>query len=803
MKVFELAKELDIRSLDLVDQLKEKGFSIKNHMSSLTDEDVLKIKKLYEIKEDIIPVKKIVKKKKEVISVESEVKTSRKKIIRKTQDKEEEIQEVLPPVKEFLEEKKNEEIEEPIAPQFELEEPEKTIKEEKVEIFKEKMHSFTPIFVPKEEEELIVQDKESLVKNTAVVDPLHKKVVKVKDVAQIKADEELKFATTIVGRSIYTPIKKKNIYLGPSKKNTLTERKDSKKNIKIDGAISALDFAQQLSLSFDDFAAQVTKLNLLIKKEDFFGFILAEKIGKLFDYNVEEISLKVENFVEEGKNLKPRSPIVTVMGHVDHGKTTLLDFLRKTRVVDKEAGGITQHIGAYQVYYHNQPFTFLDTPGHAAFSSMRERGAKVTDIVILVVAADDGLMPQTIEAIKVIQESKVEVIVAINKIDKEGADPSRVKQALLEYNLVAEEWGGQTQMVEISALKGLNIDKLMEAIQLQTEMMDLKASFEGFAKGMIIESHLETGKGVVTTAIVQSGVLRVGDVIFSNDQYGKVRLLVNDVNKTLKEATVSMPIQILGFSQVTQPGELFQVLPSEKEAKILVENSLREKKELEGLKKKTTLEDFFAAHDSTEKKIMNLIIKCDVQGSFEAIKQSLENLGNEEVALKILTGGVGAISDSDVLMAKNSNAYIIGFNMRPTTSAKKLADEKGVDIKTYSIIYELIQDVTLALQGLLSPVFEEKYLGRAEVRKVFKLPKVIVAGCLVVDGKLERSASIRILRDEKILHEGKIASLKRFKDDVKEVRLNQDCGISIESYQDLQEGDVFEFFTKEKKTKLL
>lgn len=830
MKVFELAKQLNIKSLDLVDQLKNLGFSIKNHMSLLTEEDEKKIITHFEKKviEKDSTIKKISKKKS---TDQSTTQSVRKKIVRKHTP---ELTEETPlPVEELslveIEEVFQEELpveetfQEPQAIEIPVEEeiiaiPEETapleiFQEEEESIFKEKLHSFTPIFIPVEKTISsttidspgitgIVDHTKTPSSTTTFVAP---KKGKIKDVTLIKADEELKFASNILGRSVYTPVKKKSSYSGDIKETLITRKKDEKRIIKVDNGLSVLDLCMQTGVSFEDFAIKALKLNLLIKKNDFLGFKLAQKLANLLDYKLENTSVSLQSILKntEQQKKKKRHPIVTVMGHVDHGKTTLLDFLRKTRVVSQEAGGITQHIGAYQVFYKNKAFTFLDTPGHAAFTSMRERGAQVTDIVILVVAADDGIMPQTIEAIKVLQEAQVEVIVAINKIDKEGANSKKIKEALLEYSLVAEEWGGSTQMVEISALKGLGIDALMEAIDLQADLLELTASDTGFAKGMVIESHLEQGRGVVSTVLVQEGTLKIGDIIFSGTQYTKVRSLVSDAGKVIKEAGPSLPVQVLGFKDITSPGEIFQVLPSEKEAKNLVEGKKRELEDFNNISQKKTLEDFFNQQGSDEKKVMNLIIKADVQGSLEAIVQSLQGLGNEQVGLKILVSGIGAINDNDILTAKNTNSYIIGFNVRPTTSAKKLSDEKAVDIKTYSIIYKLIEEVSLALQGLLDPIFIENYLGRAEVRKVFQLPKGLVAGCMVVDGKVERQAEIRILREGKILHEGKITSLKRFKEDVKEVRMNQDCGIGIENFQDLKENDLFEFFTKEKKTQLL
>jgi translation initiation factor IF-2 len=494
------------------------------------------------------------------------------------------------------------------------------------------------------------------------------------------------------------------------------------------------------------------------------------------------------------------------MGHVDHGKTTLLDYIRKAKVAAGEAGGITQHIGAYSVDVKGTKLTFLDTPGHAAFGAMRQRGANVTDLVILVVAADDGVMPQTKESIRFCKNAGVNVIVAVNKMDKEGANPEKIKQELMEFELTPEEWGGDTQYVPISALQGDGIDDLLEAVQLQTEMMELRSDPKGRAAGVVIESKVEQGRGPLATILVQSGTLKKGDSVVVGETWGRARSLMDSTGKMLKEAGPSVPVQVLGLNEAPSPGDIMAVAKNDKEAKKVVANRVDERKALElaSSKKVKSLEDFFADVSSGEKKILKLLVRSDVQGSFEAIKNSIESLGNDEVGVQVIGGGVGAITDNDVEMAASSEGYIIGFNMRPMTTARRLAEQKGIDIKTYSIIYELINDIKLALEGMLEPEFTEKFIGRAQVKDTFNIPKIgLIAGSSVIDGKIERGCNIRLLRDGKIVFDGKLSSLKRFKDDVKEVKNGLECGIALEGFNDVKVDDLFEAYILEKKERKL
>ncbi len=498
-------------------------------------------------------------------------------------------------------------------------------------------------------------------------------------------------------------------------------------------------------------------------------------------------------------NLSPRCPVVVVMGHVDHGKTSLLDAIRNTNVTSGEAGGITQHIGAYQVEINNSPITFLDTPGHAAFTSMRARGAQVTDIAVLVVAADDGIMPQTVEAINHAKAAGVSIIVAINKIDKPAANPEKVKQELTEYELVPEEWGGDVICVPVSAKTGQGIDNLLEMILLVAETQELTANPDRFAKGTVIEAKLDKGRGPVATVLVQNGTLKTGDMVIAGTALGRVRVMTNDKGERIDVAGPSTPVEITGLSEVPTAGDILNAVEDERLAKELVDQRRHEAKE-EQFKayQKVTLDNLFSQISEGEMKELPIIVKADVDGSVEAVKQSLEKLSNEEVKVRVIHGAVGAISESDVMLANASNAIIIGFNVRPEPSAKISAERDDVDLRLYRVIYDAINDVTDALKGMLTPKIREKDLGRAEVRQVYKISSVgTVSGCYVLEGKITRNALIRVVRDGIIVADDKLDSLKRFKDDVKEVATGYECGMALTKFADIKVGDVFEAYEME------
>ena len=556
-------------------------------------------------------------------------------------------------------------------------------------------------------------------------------------------------------------------------------------------------------------ADQCLDLDLLMEPDDFIGIKLATTIAGIYQYKVEDVAFDEEEMLGkkdgseaegEAENAVARNPVVAVMGHVDHGKTTLLDSIRNTKVAQGEAGGITQHIGAYQVPVKEQMLTFLDTPGHEAFASMRRRGAKATDIVVLVVAADDGVMPQTEESVSFCKGEGTPVIVAVNKMDKEGANPDRVKTEMVDIGLAPEEWGGQTQFVPISALNGDGIDDLLESIAAQAELMELVADDKGFAEGVVIESRVERGRGSVATVLIQRGSLNKGDAIVVGESFGRARSFVDHRGHELDSAGPSVPVQILGLNAVPAPGDVLNVVKNERQAKKIVQNRIDEKKKMEtgSLKPKVSLEDFFASavgEGITEKRALNLIVRSDVQGSFEAIRQSLEVMRTNDIEVKVVGGGVGPVSDSDVHLAESAEAFIIGFNMNPITSAKRLAQDKGIDVKVYSVIYEIIDDVKAAIEGLLVPDVVEEYVGRADVKETFVVPKIgTIAGTFVVDGKIVVGRSIRLLRDGLTVYEGTISSLRRFKDDVKEVKNHLECGIGIENFNDIKVGDTIECF---------
>ena len=532
------------------------------------------------------------------------------------------------------------------------------------------------------------------------------------------------------------------------------------------------DKAQEIAMDYDIIAEQEEKVDV-----------------------IEEL-LKEEEEPED--TLVARPPVVCVMGHVDHGKTSLLDHIRKSHVTDREAGGITQHIGAYMVNVDGQKITFLDTPGHEAFTAMRMRGANATDIAILVVAADDGVMPQTVEAINHAKAAGVEIIVAINKIDKPSANIERVKQELSEYELIPEDWGGSTIFAPVSAHTGEGIDNLLEMILLTAEVCELKANPNRKARGLVIEAELDKGKGPVATILVQKGTLHVGDFIAAGACSGKVRAMIDDKGRKVREAGPSTPVEILGLSDVPNAGEILVVTDNDKEAKNFAATFISENKNrlLEETKAKMSLDDLFSQIQAGNLKELPLIVKADVQGSVEAVKQSLVKLSNEEVVVKVIHGGVGAINESDVTLASASNAIIIGFNVRPDATAKSIAEQEGVDLRLYRVIYQAIEDVEAAMKGMLDPIYEEKVIGHAEVRQIFKASGVgNIAGSYVLDGVFQRNCKVRITREGEQIFEGALASLKRFKDDVKEVKAGYECGLVFEDFNDIKEEDRVEAYT--------
>jgi translation initiation factor IF-2 len=880
-KVYELANEIGVGALDLVEKLKSLGFNVRNHMASLTDDEVAKAKAAYEAPaKTAAPIKKAVVRK--VIKKEAAAPVAEETPAPQAQAPAEESAVNEPAtaivqapqvagtgeaptsaaddkpkvvtVKRKTKAQKDEEDKKAIEAKQEAAAQAasaQAAKEEgpppatayntsrnappKKEYYEEKRHTFTPIFVPEEKKKDEKDDKrppqdfrlQPKVESEDDEDKDKKRMGDLaaimnkkagtgkKDITMFRAEEEMKLANLVVGKTIYTPAKKKKMYSGPTQRTLITEVKESKRVITIHGVTTAAELAQKLSVKFEAFSNKLLSINLLVKAEDYIGIKLANQIAALWNYRVEDVAFNEDVVLnktegEDKSSFPVRNPIITIMGHVDHGKTSLLDYIRKAKVAAGEAGGITQHIGAYSVKVKESTLTFLDTPGHAAFAAMRQRGANVTDIVVLVVAADDGVMPQTVESIKFCKNAGVPIIVAVNKIDKPGATPDKVKQGLMEHGLLPEEWGGETQYAHVSALTGEGVDALLESIQLQAEIMELRENAKGPAEGVVIESKIEVGRGPVTTILIQKGTLTKGDAIVVGETSGRARSLMDFSGKMLNAAGPSTPVQILGLESVPSPGDILNVVKNEREASKIVENRINDRKAMANTsveERKVSLEDFFATaqnNSEAEKKVLKLIVRSDVQGSYEAIRTAVEQLGNTEVSVEVIGGGVGAITDNDVNLAASSKGFILGFNMRPVTTARRIAEEKGVDIKTYSIIYELINDVTLALEGMLTPERVEKYIGRAQVRETFAIPKVgTIAGCAVVDGKIERGCNIRVLRDGKILHDGKLSTLKRFKDEVKEVKNGYECGMALENFNDIKVEDLIEAYVMEEKKRTL
>ena len=623
-------------------------------------------------------------------------------------------------------------------------------------------------------------------------------------------------------------IKKENIQesliydLDKIKNKTHKNKKNTKKQnpeelvetevtfVKVPDNIVLKELADLTKKPVAEFIKILMEEGLMVNQNQVINFDLATKILSKFNIATEmlkdknDLKIKSQSGENDKKdndsNLQPRPPVVVVMGHVDHGKTSLLDAIRNTDVISTEAGGITQHIGAYTVLINDKNITFLDTPGHEAFTAMRMRGAQATDVAILVVAADDGIMPQTIEAINHAKAAGVEIIVAINKIDKPGADIERVKQELTEYDLLCEEWGGQTICVPVSAKNKIGIENLLEMVILVAEMKELKANPNQKASGIVIEAKLDKGRGPIATILVQNGTLKMGDSIVVGNSYGKIRAMINDKGKHVKSALPSMPVEILGLSSVPNSGEIFNVVENDKQAKQMAEANINDNKRLfkSNLGNKVSLDDLFSQIKKGNVKYLAIIIKADVRGSAEAVKLSLERLSNQEVKIKVIHSGVGAINESDVMLASASNAIVIGFNVRPENTAKNIADTEKVDIRLYKIIYDAIEDIESAMKGLLEPVYEEKIIGHAEVRKLFKISGIgTVAGCYVTEGKILRNAKIRVIRDGKNIYESVVSSLRREKNDVKEVNESYECGIMIEKFNDVKENDVLESYVME------
>lgn len=731
IRVYEIAKQVGISNKDLVDELAKLGIEVKNHMGSLSDEEVERILKHYEN-----------------IGTEKEKKSSDKKNLteKSTHSKHKE-------------------------------EAKKEIEQSKQQTSKQEGNR-----------------QESKQHSKAKSQPV--------------ADQKVEVKKEVVNKPVVE--EKQNVTSKDSKKHKKNVQSEENEEdisiIKLGDTITVKDLSLKVNKQTSEIIKVLMLKGIMATANQEIAFDLAQSIAEEFGFLVdqmEEVDLAEDFFKEEPdseEDLVSRPPVVVVMGHVDHGKTSLLDAIRESKVTAGEHGGITQHIGASVVTINGEKITFLDTPGHEAFTAMRLRGAMATDIAILVVAADDGVMPQTIEAINHAKAAGVKIIVAVNKIDKPGANPDRVKQELVEYGLIAEEWGGDTICVDVSALEKTNLDQLLEMILLVAEMEELKANPNKSARGTIIEAQLDKGRGPVATVLVQNGTLTVGDSIVAGTAYGRIRAMVDDKGRRLKHAGPSTPVEVLGLSEVPIAGEAFYTAKNEREARHIAEKVTEKNREklLMHTPHKVTLDDLFTQIQAGDIKELKIIVKADVQGSVEAVKQSLVKLSNEKVMINIIHGGVGAINESDVMLASASNAIIIGFNVRPEAAAKATADNEEIDIRLYRVIYNAIEDIEAAMKGMLDPEFKEKIIGHAEVRQTFKVSGVgTIAGAYILDGKLIRKAMVRLLRDNIVIYEGELDSLKRFKDDAKEVNTGYECGLTLVKYNDIKEGDIVEAFIME------
>ncbi|NAZ30909.1 MAG: translation initiation factor IF-2 [Caldimicrobium sp.] len=819
IKVADLALELNLPVEELILKLKDSGFSIKNAQSLLSEEEVERIKEMFKPKKEFIVIKK------EEAEVAQEQPKKRKLIIKKKVQPTEEVQ-PKPEEKLISEEAKVEgekvEVEIEEAKEIKEEEKKETEKPEEpsakrvVTEFKPRRERYRkreekPEITPPPQpipEKLEKEEKKKKEKIKAEEKKPKKKPSALKREREVKEDIEDFFfeeePTELFEErpeeeeKPRIPAKKEKPTKEPSRPSTLPPKE---RKIKVYETIQVGELAKLMGVKVGELLKKALMMGLPLTINQSIDADTAAILADEFGFKVEKAPVEEELLLQyvppKEEELKPRPPVVTVMGHVDHGKTTLLDAIRKTDVASREAGGITQHIGAYKVTLEDgRQITFIDTPGHEAFTTMRARGAQVTDIVILVVAADDGVMEQTKEAIEHARAAGVPIVVAINKVDKPNANPERVKSQLAELGLVPEEWGGDTLMANISARNRIGIEELLELVLLQAEMLDLKAAYDRPARGRVIESRLDKGKGPVATVLIQEGTLREGDVFVSGQTFGRVRAMFDSLGQRVKEATPSTPVEILGFEELPQAGDDFIVVEDEEKARKIAEYRQRKAREAEAAKQtKISLEKIFEKLKEGELKELKIVLKADTQGTLEALDASLQKLSTDKVKVTIIRKGIGAITESDVMLASASEAIVIGFNVKPTSQAKETAKQEGVDIRFYDVIYHLLEDIKKAMEGLLEPVYEEVITGVAEVRATFKVPKVgIVAGCYVKEGVISRNNKVRVIRDGVVVFTGGIASLKRFKEDVKEVQAGYECGLKIENFNDVKVGDIIEAF---------
>jgi translation initiation factor IF-2 len=858
LRVYELAKELDIPNTDLLERIDSLGIQVKGHMSSLDEEQAQLVRDTVTGRS-----KQLIEEKR----VRRGVIRRRRKIVKAepTAEEKELEAETLPPVEEPAEEVVEAELPpvavEEEAPEVEPEKPEKVepeaevakkkkpakkveekakkVKKPRKRVKREaaakiiKLPERVPEDVPepKKAEPKIEESMEAVEK---VVEPAapppepedkpRKKPGKPrrKKGKRARAEEEeeqlmrklpSRRKEVVTGDDLYARRrgpgrmmkgrKAARAVAKDIKQTEITIPKAAKRKVKLEEAITVANLAKSMGVKAREVIAKLMELGLMATVNQAIDFDTASLVATEFDYEAEKTGFEeaaiIEAAPDKEKDLKPRPPVVTIMGHVDHGKTSLLDAVRQTKVTEGEAGGITQHIGAYNVKLDGGQVVFLDTPGHEAFTAMRARGARVTDLVVLVVAADDGVMQQTVEAINHAQAADIPILVAVNKIDKENADPDRVKRELAERGLNPEEWGGEITMVEVSAKQKTGLDELLELILLQAELMELKANPDKKSRGRVVEARLDRGKGPLATVLVQEGTLKVGDPFVCGTFYGRVRAMLDDRGRKVTEAPPSMPVEVHGISGVPQAGDELVVVNDEKEAKQVAAHRQLKSREAElSRATKVTLDNLFERIKEGETKELKVVLKADVQGSLEAITDSLNNLSTDEIKVNIIHSAAGGVTETDVMLASASDAITIGFSVRASQKAQELAEAEQVDLRFYDVIYQLVAEVKDAMEGMLEPIYKEHFMGRAEVLKTFRISRVgTVAGSMVNEGRVERGANIRVLRDDVVINDSKIGSLRRYKDEVKEVKAGQDCGIIIENFNDVKIGDILETYTIE------
>lgn len=801
MRVFELAKKIGVTSKELIPELNKLGAKVKNHMVALEDKYVQLI------------MERFTDGKKQDVEPREEAKRARVLVKKKTPTEESEAvleEKTLiadkPPVA-VLEKVGSDEVVKDVVAE---------VKSEAVPPVPEKKDGESFLGLPVEspqkpatEEKLIQKSGLLELGKIEFGDKVKDKIKKKVKTKQTKEEFFYDFRQQPTPwQGIRTSFRKDDRAKKRQSSDLLEITKPRKKVIKFSEGITVKEFADLIGHKASEVIKKLMEMGGMSTINQPIDLDAAMLIAENYGLKIEAVPEKsgeelLEPVVDDQASLLPRPPVVTIMGHVDHGKTSLLDAIRQTKVTDTEAGGITQHIGAYTVNVGDKKVVFLDTPGHEAFTAMRARGAKVTDIVVLVVAADDGVMPQTVEAINHAKAANVPIIVAINKIDKPEANPARVRQKLADYNLLPELWGGQTIFVEVSAKKKIGLEQLLEMLLLQAEVLELKANPNKAARGIIIEAKIDKGKGVVATVLVQEGTLSVGDAFVAGIQFGKVRALLDDNGRKIDKAMPSIPVEVIGLSGVPQAGDPFTAVDDERIAREIANSRVQRQRLAQQVQyKRVTLDDLYSQIKNGAVKELNIIIKADVQGSVEAVRESFDKLSTAAVKLKTIHEGVGGITETDVLLASASNAIIIGFNIRPDHKAQLIAEKENVDIRLYTVIYDAIGDVRAAMEGLLEPTLKERTLGRAEVRQTFNVPKVgVVAGVYVTDGVVARSSSgARVIRDSVTVYEGKISSLKRFKEDVREVQAGYECGIGIENFNDIKIGDIIEIYTFDKIT---